>query len=305
MPTSSAMPIYTIAQPLPPPSELGRIPISARALALLLVDQNGTVRQLRAWSGLTRGGFNKAWALAQESGLIVEVSLQDLAFGRPTPGESPPAPATPEESNPMLLTPRESPPAPATPEESGLLTLKLVSSSSSSSSGRATTTTAATPQESAWLTAQAALALQLTAHEYDTLVAPCRFLACEDGELRVLVPNTVSRDLLGNRLRPWLKENLARQLGEYVDVRLLLDAGAPPEPAADPADVLRRLKAYQVHDPIAQRLVREPGVECCLRHLAALDRLMRIQPPARPGGWLVRAIEEDWRHDLPERDRWT
>ena len=91
----------------------------------------------------------------------------------------------------------------------------------------------------AWQRAQAALALQLTTSEYDTLVGPCRFFSYEDGELKLLVPNSVARDLLGNRLRPWLKEHLAQLLGEYVDVHLILDT-TPPDTTA-PATPLELL----------------------------------------------------------------
>ena len=98
--------------------------------------------------------------------------------------------------------------------------------------------------QQAWQRAQAALALQLTASEYDTLIGPCRFFSYEDGELKLLVPNSVARDMLGNRLRPWLKEHLAQLLGEYVDVHLILDTAVPD--AAAPATPLELLAA-QAH----------------------------------------------------------
>ena len=137
------------------------------------------------------------------------------------------------------------------------------------------------PARRAWRTARSALALQLTVAEYDTLVEPCRFLSCEDGELRLLVPNSVARDLLGHRLRPWLKEHLAQQLGAYVDVHLILDAAAPPEPVPD---IKGRLIAAGVYEHVAAQLVRDYGPAVCR---AELDRHVH---GAQAGGLLVQAI---------------
>ena len=148
----------------------------------------------------------------------------------------------------------------------------------------------------AWQRAQGALALQLTAREYDTLVGPCRFLSCEDGELKLLVPNSVARDLLGNRLRPWLKEHLAQRLGEYVDVHLILDTGAPSTPMPDLA---QRLVAAGVFPRLAGQLVRDYGADVCLAELHRLDEVRRHTHIEQPGAWLVGAI----RAAAPARDR--
>ena len=140
---------------------------------------------------------------------------------------------------------------------------------------------AANPARQAWRRARAALALQLTSSEYDVLVEPVRFHSFEDGELKLLVPNSVARDLLGNRLRPWLKEHLAQLLGEYVDVHLVLDTNAPLEPVPD---VTESLVAAGVYRSVAVRLVRDYGPDVCR---AELDRHAHIEGG---GGLVVESI---------------
>lgn len=79
----------------------------------------------------------------------------------------------------------------------------------------------------AWQRAQVALTLQLTASGYDTLVGPCRFFSYGNGALKLLAPNSVARDLLRNRLSPWLKGPLVQLLDGYVDVHLIQDTAVP------------------------------------------------------------------------------
>ena len=304
-----------------------RAPAAACRMALLisLYGPLSKRQAIKFFPDGSRGSATRAWNQAREHQLIEEAPVASLplqpASSKPAPVapgpasgwpewshmESGPGPASHMESGPGPASHMESGPGPASHMESGHTSLSD-SVSSNSQIPRVTTTPPTSTQSGtvtsnnarqAWQRAQAALALQLTTGEYDTLVGPCRFFSYENGELKLLAPNSVARDLLGNRLRPWLKEHLAQLLGTYVDIHIILDATAPaesPDTPDTPELVRADLVAAGVWTDIAHRLVRDHGMEACRRQLIALESLQRAVIIEKPGGWLTRAIEQTWMH---------
>ena len=253
--------------------------------------------------GRPRGAFNREWNQLIGTQSIVQASVAML-YPATQPESGAPDP-TQVETDPPSMPHSESGWPDWTQSESTDTSLSDSVSSSARDSQVTTTGPISSQPESgitplmarqAWQRAQAALALQLTTAESDALIQPVRFLGFEDGDLSVLAPDTVSRDLLTNRLRAWLKEHLAQLLGAYVDIHVVLDASAPEEPPDSPERVERDLVAAGVWEDVAARLVRDHGIEACRNQLAALKSLQRAVNIARPGGWLTRAIEQTWRH---------
>lgn len=139
----------------------------------------------------------------------------------------------------------------------------------------------------AWAHAQQALSLQLTSSEYSQFVASTTFVSAVPGELTLHVSNSVARDLLGNRLRPWLKEHLAQQLGEYVDVHLILgSASAAPVPELPIADAL---EAAGMWEDLAADIAERHGEGPCRQGLKELKAIQERTPGGiyNPGGWLL------------------
>lgn len=301
--------MYIAAQDLTP-VRIADAPLAAvRLLALLQACGPATKADLRAMSGMARGAFGRAMRQAVALGLVEEAPVTSLfdpanPNSPPTHHESGPAPASHDESHPFLLTRRESETAPVTHHESPATSLRNsvnvpVTVNVDVPEGRLHNTVTGTRSESdprfkeAWAHAQAALALQLTAAEYDTLVDPVRVHSGADGELQLLVPNSVARDLLGNRLRPWLKEHLAQLLGEYVDVHLILDTGAAAVVEPKP-DLIEAIVAVGVWRHTAERLLREAGPELCRRQLEALEHYRSHSHIRNEAGWFVRSVREQW-----------
>ena len=288
----------------------------ARVLAVLQCHGSALAEaELMAALAQSRGAAAKAIRQALAAGVIEPCPLAELPMAaRTLEPATPPDPAPPMATlgeSPFSLPRRqESDPAPATPRDPGPTSLK---EDLRKEGGGPEYPPPGTPGESpvrhivapgdpassnnvrqAWQRAQAALALQLTTSEYDALVGPCRFMAYEAGELTLMVPNSVSRDLMGNRLRPWLKEHLAQLLGEYVDIHILLDESAAPEvPPDTPADLKTEMVKAGIYPLLAARYAAAGPLQAIRAELTRFrddvrsGALLHVQDPGAVLAWRI------------------
>ncbi len=86
-----------------------------------------------------------------------------------------------------------------------------------------------------WETARSQLRLQMAKGTYETWVRDTVFLAHEDGEFVIGVPNAYAKDWLSMRLRPVIKRTLASIVKHAVEVTFVVQ----PSPVTDASDATR------------------------------------------------------------------